>query len=508
MTKPTDNTSIGLPLANVMTVSAADQTAQLGEHSSAEQAEQTDASEKQSAKKQAKQKKQKAANDSALYEFLPAAIEVENTPASPAGLAIIWAIMIFFTIAVIWAFFGKIDIVAVATGKIIPSEHIKQIQALEAGKITHIHIREGQNVKQGEALITLDNTQTQADVVRLQHELNESQATALRLQTFEGWIADINTVIPKNNTVIPKKAGIHVPKLAQSQLNLLTQQKAELTARISTLHSEQAKQRAEQAMTEAEVTKKQRVLPVLKERVDAYDILRKKEYGSKLQYLEYKQYLIEQEQDLIVHQARLKQQTAAIQSIQNQIESLVSEQWKNNLNQLQETQLQIAGLQQELIKATQRNQQLKLTSPITGQVQQLAVHTIGGVVTPAQPLMVIVPEQSQLEVEAMILNRDIGFVHEGQKSEVKIDTFNFTKYGLIDAEITTISDDAIQDENFGLVYIARIKLHQDELQIGDKWVKLSPGMSVTAEVKTGKRRLIEYFLSPLLRYKQESLGER
>jgi hemolysin D len=526
MTKSTDNTSTGLPLANVMTVSAAGQTAPLGEQASAQQTAQTDASEKQSAKKQAKQKKQKAANDSALYEFLPAAIEVENTPASPAGLAIIWAIMIFFTIAVIWAFFGKIDIVAVATGKIIPSEHIKQIQALEAGKITHIHIREGQNVKQGDALITLDNTQTQADVFRLQHELQERQATALRLQTFEGWVAGLSEqdyrivmplpiAIPKdipkaNSPLIHADATLDelAAKLSQSQLNLLNQQKAELTARISTLHSEQAKQHAEQAMTQAEITKKQRVLPVLKERVDAYDILRQKEYGSKLQYLEYKQYLIEQEQDLYVHQARLKQQQASIQSLQNQVESLVSEQWKNNLNQLQETQLQIAGLQQELIKATQRNQQLKLTSPITGQVQQLAVHTIGGVVTPAQPLMVIVPEQSQLEVEAMILNRDIGFVHEGQKSEVKIDTFNFTKYGLIDAEITTISDDAIQDENFGLVYIARIKLHQDELQIGDKWVKLSPGMSVTAEVKTGKRRLIEYFLSPLLRYKQESLGER
>jgi hemolysin D len=165
-------------------------------------------------------------------------------------------------------------------------------------------------------------------------------------------------------------------------------------------------------------------------------------------------------------------------------------------------------VQQELIKATERNQQQQLISPISGQVQQLAVHTIGGVVTPAQALMVIVPEQSQVEMDALILNKDIGFVHEGQKAAVKIDTFNFTKYGLIDAEIMTISDDAIQDENLGLVYSARIKLHQDGLQIDDRWVKLSPGMSATSEIKTGKRRLIEYFLSPLLRYKQESVRER
>ncbi len=505
MTDPVNKSPLGIPLANENTAS----TEKMGV--SDEQITQ-------------KQKKQKTANDRTLYDFLPAALEVENTPASPLGLAIIWSIMLLFTIAVVWAFFGKIDIVAVATGKIIPSEHIKQIQALEAGKITQIHVREGQNVRKGEALITLDNTQTQADVSRLKHELKESKAAEQRLKAFEGWVAEVADlggsgpllgIIPSalvttefSPSDIPGKAGINSLKLPLNQQNLLNQQKAELTARINTLHSEQAKQHAEQAMTQAEITKKRRVLPVLKERVEAYDILRQKEYGSKLQYLEYKQYLIEQEQDLIVQQARLQQQQASIKSIQNQIESLVSEQWKNNLNQLQETQLQIVGLQQELIKAEQRNLQQKITAPISGQVQQLVMHTIGGVVTPAQALMVLVPEQSQMEVEAMILNRDIGFVSEGQKAEVKIDTFNFTKYGLIDAEIITISEDAIQDENFGLVYTAQIKLKQDKLQIGDKWVSFSPGMSVTAEVKTGKRRLIEYFLSPLLRYKQESLGER
>ena len=122
--------------------------------------------------------------------------------------------------------------------------------------------------------------------------------------------------------------------------------------------------------------------------------------------------------------------------------------------------------------------------------------------------MVTVPEQSEMEAEVLFLNKDIGFVHEGQKAAVKIDTFNFTKYGLIEAEILTISDDAIQDENLGLVYSARIKLHQDRLQVEDRWVKLAPGMSAVIEIKTGKRRLIEYFLSPLLRYKQESMRER
>ncbi len=439
-------------------------------------------------------------SDKEMLEFLPAAIEVEQTPASPAGRAIIWAIVILFTLATLWALFGKVDIVAVASGKIIPSEHIKQIQPLEAGKIEQIHVREGQYVQKGDPLITLESIQTEADVQRLSHELLERESTVTRLQAFERWLADGNR--PSDNTQ-PDTQG-----LTLSQQNLLNQQLSELTARLNALKSEQRRQSAEQEMTQAEVTKKQRILPVLQERVDALDTLRKKEYGSKLQYLELRQELIEEEQDLLVQQARYKQLEASIQSTQNQIDTLISEQRKNNLTQLQETQLQIAGLQQELIKATERNQQQKITSPISGQVQQLAVHTIGGVVTPAQPLMVIVPEQSEMEAEVLILNKDIGFVHEGQKAAVKVDTFNFTKYGLIDAEILTISDDAIQDENLGLVYSARIKLHQDGLQVEDRWVRLTPGMSAVSEIKTGKRRLIEYFLSPLLRYKQESVRER
>ena len=122
--------------------------------------------------------------------------------------------------------------------------------------------------------------------------------------------------------------------------------------------------------------------------------------------------------------------------------------------------------------------------------------------------MLVVPKESTLEVEALILNKDVGFVSEGQIAEVKIDTFNFTKYGLVDGEITHLSNDAIQDENLGLVYMAKVLIDKSSMWINDKEVNLSPGMTTTVEIKTGKRRVIEYFLSPLLRYKQESIRER
>jgi hemolysin D len=168
-----------------------------------------------------------------------------------------------------------------------------------------------------------------------------------------------------------------------------------------------------------------------------------------------------------------------------------------------------------------------LSSPVDGVVQQLQVTTIGGVVTPAQQLMVVVPADSRLEVEAMVQNRDIGFVEVGQPAEIKIDTFNFTKYGLLHGTVVTISQDAIardrmtaerdkplastgngQPSGQELVYAARISLDSAQMQVEEKMVNLAPGMAVTVEIKTGSRRLIEYILSPLMRYKQETLRER
>ena len=150
----------------------------------------------------------------------------------------------------------------------------------------------------------------------------------------------------------------------------------------------------------------------------------------------------------------------------------------------------------------------KLTAPVAGKVHQLAVHTIGGVVTPAQELMHIVPIAGNLEVEAWLPNKDIGFVEDGQPAVLKVETFPFTLYGTIDAEVINVSNDATPDERLGLVYAMRVKMHQTTMQVKEKIVNLSPGMAVTVEVNMGKRRLIEFLLSPLLKYKNEAMRER
>jgi hemolysin D len=207
----------------------------------------------------------------------------------------------------------------------------------------------------------------------------------------------------------------------------------------------------------------------------------------------------------------------------------VAEYERGLFEELAKAEQKAAGLAQDVIKAEQRTSLQKLTAPVAGVVQQLAIHTIGGVVTPAQPLMVVVPAEAGLEIEAMISNRDIGFVEVGQDAAIKIDTFNFTRYGLLDGKVRSVSHDAIardkpqgkaneksqsaatdssEPKNQELVYAARVSLDRTQMRVEDKTVNLSPGMAVTVEIRTGTRRIISYLLSPLVRYAHESLRER
>jgi hypothetical protein len=202
-------------------------------------------------------------------------------------------------------------------------------------------------------------------------------------------------------------------------------------------------------------------------------------------------------------QARLEEIRAALLEGQRQRASLIAETRRATLDALNLAEQKAASLAQDLLKAENRGRLMRLVAPVGGTVQQLAVHTVGGVVTPAQPLLVIVPGDNPLEVEAFVENKDIGFVQAGQAAEVKIETFPFTRYGTLRGRVIHVSGDAIQDEKRALVYAARVKLEKATLRVDGKTVNLTPGMAVTVEIKTGKRRVVEYFLSPLLQYRDD-----
>lgn len=442
-------------------------------------------------------------NSSHEYEFLPAALEIQEAPPSPIGRMISWSIVLLFSIAVIWAFVGRVDIVAVAQGKIIPSDRTKVIQPLEISTVRAIHVEEGQTVSVGDVLIELDATNADADRQSIDKELLSARLELARATAL------IKASEPASKKSIspswPEAAGADAvathQKLFKSQLR-------EQRSRLAGLDNDIQEKQAELSATQEVVKKLEATLPLITERVDSLRKLVDEELVARDTFLELEQTRIEAQQDLAAAREQLKGIKAAIRQIRHQRRATEAEFMNSALAQATDAKRRVVGLEQELIKAQQRTRLQQLTAPVSGVVQQLAVHTVGGVVTPAQALMVVVPQEHNIEVEAMIANKDIGFVFAGQAAEVKVEAFPFTKYGLIEAELSSVSMDAVADEKLGLIYTARVLLKDNVIQVGKKLVNLSPGMAVTVEVKTGKRRLIEYIFSPLMQYVDESVRER
>ncbi len=436
--------------------------------------------------------------------FLPAALSLQETPVHPAPRIAMGLILLFAVIALAWAMFGRIDIVASAQGKLIPDARSKVVQPLETASVAAIRVREGQGVRAGDLLIALDATQTTADSMRVDEELQAARWEAARakamLRALEGGRSP-------NLTPLCKEWGRCAERGAAEQ-RLLEGEYAAYTTRLEQLDAEIDRRQAELHSTEESLAKLTQTLPMIQARAADYLKLQQENFVSRHGWLEKEQARIEAERDLAAQSAKREEIRASLREGQRQRAALVAETRRATLDRLHEAEQKTAALEQEQIKADGRRNLMRLTAPVAGTVQQLAVHTVGGVVTPAQPLLVIVPDGNPLEVEAFVENKDIGFVHAGQEVEVKVETFPFTRYGTLRGTVTQVSGDAIQDEKRGLVYAARVKLARTTLNVDGRTVNLTPGMAVTAEIKTGTRRVIEYFLAPLMQHGAESLRER
>jgi hemolysin D len=434
-------------------------------------------------------------------QFLPAALSLQETPVSPAPRVAIWMLIMFAALALLWASFGHIDMVATAQGKVVPNDRTKTIQPFETATVKAIHVADGQAVKAGDVLIELDATTAQADRNRITGDLAVARLLVARGKAMLAVLE--SRKIPS----LQRPADIDEAMFQEAQ-RLLSAQHGEYIAKLGRIAAEIAKREAELRSTQALVHKLEQTLAIAEKRAQDFKSLVEKNFVSKHEYLEREQARIEQEADLANQRSRLKEIEAALREARGQRVELTAETRRVSLDRITDGQQQAAALEQELLKADSRHSLMQLTSPVDGAVQQLAVHTVGGVVTPAQPVMVIVPRDNPLEVEAFIENKDIGFVKPDQDAEVKVETFQYTKYGTIPAKVISVSHDAINDEKRGLIYSTRVKMERARINVDGADVNLSPGMAVSVEIKTGKRRLIEYFLTPLMQYGHESFRER
>lgn len=434
-------------------------------------------------------------------QFLPAALSLEETPVSPAPRLAMRLLLAFAVLTVLWAVFGRMDVVATAPGKIVPDDRSKTIQPFEVATVTRILVRDGQDVEAGEALLELDATRTRADQARLRGEL-----ALARLQVARGR-ALLAVLEQKAEARLTRPEGVTDDQFREAE-RLFGGQVEEYAARVGQIEAETARRRAELEATRALVDKLEQTLPLARQRAGDFRHLAAQDFVARHRWLAEEQARIELAGDLAGQRHRLKEIEAALGVARSQRRGLSAETRRRAQDSIIDGRQKQAALEQEYVKAESRGRLMRLTSPVAGTVQQLAAHTVGGVVTPAQPLMVIVPRGDRLEVEAFIENKDIGFIRPNQEAEVKVETFPYTKYGAINARVISVSHDAIQDERRGLVYSARVRMAVSKLRVGDAEVNLSPGMAVSVEVKLGTRRVIEYFLSPLMQHAQESLRER
>jgi hemolysin D len=431
--------------------------------------------------------------------FLPAALEVVETPAPPLPRVAALTLTALVAAVLIWACLGQVDVVSSAQGKLVPAGGGKVVQPLETGVVTAIAVRDGQRVKAGQMLVSLEPTETQADRDRLQGESSAAKLEAARLGVVALGAQFINTVGADPAAVsIARQAAVA--------------ERAELAAKLATLDRQIEQHRAEIVEAKAEVDRLSALLPIDQQSMAVFQTLEKQGYGSKLQLLEAQEKVEDTARQLVVQRAKIPELEAQIGATERQRAETAAETAKTNLGALTDAKVKAASLSQQLGAAEEHLKTRTLTAPVDGTVQELAIHTLGGVVEPGQTLMRIAPQGVGVEVEAKLSNKDVGFVRAGMPVAVKIETFPFTRYGVIRGVVVNVSDDAVSDKrpdgSEELTYRMTIRLERDNLLVDGRTVRLGPGMAVTAEVKTGRRRVIEYVLSPLAKAIKEAGRER
>ncbi len=439
--------------------------------------------------------------------FLPAALSLQETPVHPAPRRFALAICALFVAALAWACLGHVDIVAVASGRIVVSQRTKTLQPLETSVVRQVRVKNGDTVSAGQVLVELDATNALADGATLAEQwraaASDERHSAALLEALRLNRAP-ESALPAAGVDVGPDDLVDTP-FERGQLQA---EWADVSARLARLGSEVAQREAQLATARAAIAKLEATLPLARQREADVKSLSAQGFmsGHAGQDRERERIIIEQ--DLLTERARLAEAMAAQRESVDARAAYLAETRRELGERQAQAALKRQQLTQERSKAEQRQRLTQLVAPVAGTVQQVAVHTEGGVVTPAQVLMVIVPRDALVTAEVVIDNKDIGFVNAGQAAVIKLETFPYTRYGTVGATVSSVSADAVTDEQRGAIFPAVLALQQTSIDVDGKRIGLSPGMNLSAEITTGQRRVIDYLLSPVRQAMDESLRER
>lgn len=442
----------------------------------------------------------KARVEASQPEFLPAALEITERPVSPTSRRTAYVLGAGLLLALVWTIVGEVDVVASAPGRLIPADNVKLVQASETGVVRAILVRDGQLVRKGQVLLELDPTATTADTAQARSALRTAMLDVARtraiLAALEG--RGLQFVAPAGT---PQDIAATQRALAASELEALL-------AAGSGRGAERSAAAAARDEALVQATKLTETIPLIDEQLEAYEALLARGFAPKLKVIELRRQRLAtiKDRDAALDLARKADAQLAVAGstvAQNRAEARA-----RVLADLAKAQAEASLRAEELVKSEQRSRMQRLVAPEDGTVAQLAVHTVGGVIEPAKPLMLIVPKGGTLVAEVKLLNKDAGFVRAGQSVALKLEAFPFTRFGTVPGRVETIGFDAIEDERLGLVYRARIRLDRGTIDRGDRPLALAPGMAVTADVRTGRRSIMSYLVSPIEEVRHSAGRER
>ncbi|GEO98311.1 HlyD family type I secretion periplasmic adaptor subunit [Methylobacterium haplocladii] len=456
------------------------------------------------------------ANTREDQEFLPAHLAILETPPSPLAMVFTWTLCALFASALIWSFLANLDIYAVASGRVQSSGRSKVLQPFETSKVEAINVSNGARVKAGDLLISLDPTDAGADLAGRVSDLEALAAQmARRVSTIQAIREGQKTAEPAYAETTPLPIKMRETAAMVADLNQYYATRLALEAQIA------EKQATEQRLT-ASIAARERLHAVLTERATMRETLVSRSAGTRAAVIDALQQVEQVAADLAYDQGQKQEAKAGVDSLLRRIEQLTSETIAKQAQSLTEIAQKVDSLRQDVIKARLRRERMELRAPIDGTVQQLAVTTVGQVVTASQPLLVLVPSDGPFEIEALLLNTDIGFVAPGQNVTVKVDSFPFTRYGTAEGKVVRVSRDAVDERDASgstdtlsvvrsqgvsaangtprtqnLVFPVTVEVWKNNIVADGKPVALTPGMTVQVEIQTGTRRAIDYILSPI-----------
>jgi len=434
-------------------------------------------------------------------EFLPAILEVTETPPSPTGRLVMWTILILIVVGLLWAFLGHINEVAVANGKVIPSGQTKTVQVKNKGIVKEILVKEGDIVQEGETLVVLDPTTTSADYDTLKkraayYRLDIQRLTAeLSGESFEPEEdPDLEAHDLAAEIALYKSRTSDHQTQRQGRQDIIDQRRAKLQS------------------TQTNYEKYSEGLRIAQEKEKRLLMLREQSAISEFQLLEQQKETIEYAKNAQAQLEEIASIEAEIAEAEQNLANVDASYQKDIMTALVDAKKEYYSVTESIKKADEDSRMATIVAPTSGKVYNLTIHTVGGIVTDAQPLLQIVPEDASLEFEVYADNKDIGFIKDGMTAEVKVETFNFQKFGMIDAEVIEISADAVNEPS-DVEKNKKFKLilkptNKNTIDVFGEDVPVAVGMNVSAEIKIKEKRIVDFFLDPFRRYTSEALRER